>query len=102
MTHLGDKKPDKISAEAFASLGAPEIVYIREISVEDLHDELAEDIATSGMNEEVFEEQFVAIEPGTTLYALHAANGVRMAVVDSREAAYVAARQYELTPVSVH
>ena len=101
MTHLSDKKSD-ISAEAFASLGAPEIVYIREISVEDLHDEMSEDFGASQMDEEAFEDHFVAIEPGTKLYALHAANGVRMAVVDSREAAYVAARQYELTPVSVH
>ena len=100
MTHLVDKKSD-ISTEAFASLGAPEIVYIREISVEDLHDEMSDDFGTSGMNEEAFEEQFVTIEPGTKLYALHAANWVRMAVVDSSEAAYVAARQYELTPVSV-
>jgi hypothetical protein len=37
-----------------------------------------------------------------TLYAIHAADGTRLAVMDNREAAYGAAMENELVPVSVH
>ena len=36
------------------------------------------------------------------LYAIHAADGTRLAVMDNRDAAYGAALENELVPVSVH
>ncbi len=36
------------------------------------------------------------------LYAIHAADGTRLAVMDNRDAAYGAAVENELVPVSVH
>jgi hypothetical protein len=36
------------------------------------------------------------------LYAIHAADGTRLAVMDTRDAAYGAALENELVPVSVH
>jgi hypothetical protein len=99
MNNLSDKTASEMSLESLESLGAPDMVYVREITVEDLRDELVhEDIA----DEFDTNEAALHIEPGTKLYSLHAANGVRMAVVDSREAALMAARQYEMTPVSLH
>jgi hypothetical protein len=44
----------------------------------------------------------VEIPPGTKLYAVHLANGQRIAVLDNRDAAFAAALQHDLTPVSVH
>lgn len=37
-----------------------------------------------------------------TLYAIHAADGTPMAVLDNRDAAFVTARENEMVPVSVH
>ena len=36
------------------------------------------------------------------LYAIHAADGTRLAVMDNRDAAYGAALENELVPVSLH
>jgi hypothetical protein len=44
----------------------------------------------------------VDVSPEQTLYALHGANGVRLAVLADRESAYAAALAHELAPVSVH
>ena len=93
MDQVFEKKRIEMTPEALESLGAPETVYVREITVEDLRADLIEEFG---------EETQITIEPGTKLYALHAANGERMAVMDSRDAAFGAALQYELTPVSVH
>ena len=42
------------------------------------------------------------IPAGTTVYAVHAADGRPLAVVNNRDAAFIAARQYNMEPVSVH
>ena len=83
-----------MSDQALAALGAPEMVYVREIDWDTARDEL----------EQYAKDMDVALElePGQKLFALHAADGTRMAIVDSREAAVIAARQNEMTPVSVH
>lgn len=39
---------------------------------------------------------------GTVRFALHQADGTEIAVMDSREIAFAAARQHDLEPVSVH
>jgi hypothetical protein len=42
------------------------------------------------------------VAPTQKFFALHSADGRRVAVVDNRDMAFVAARQHELEPVSVH
>ncbi|MEM1139912.1 MAG: DUF1150 family protein [Pseudomonadota bacterium] len=79
-----------ISPEDFARLGAPRTVYIRPV--------LAADLTEDGVS--VGEDQ--EFEADTLLYAVHAADGTRMAVLTDREAAFVAALQNDMTPVSVH
>tara|TARA_R110000868_G_scaffold56546_10_gene175056 strand:+ start:8390 stop:8698 length:309 start_codon:yes stop_codon:yes gene_type:complete len=76
-----------LSAETFANIGVPNVVYIREVRADELESELASQID---------------VPADTVLYAVHAANGQRMAVLDDRATAFAGARQYELEPVSRH
>lgn len=86
MTPVSKLKPDD-----FAGLGAPELVYVREISAED------------GLAERLREEApHLNIGPGQTLYAVHRADGERLAIMLDRETAFAAAFAHELDPVSVH
>lgn len=78
-----------ISPEALAALGAPKMVYVREVDAKALQ---AEGVDFENM----------AVPAGGKLFAVHAANGQRMALVNDREAAFFAARQHDLEPVSVH
>ncbi len=75
--------------EEFQTLGAPSVVYVREILGRDLIGELG---AASPED----------ITPDAVLYAVHAADGERLAIVDNRNVAFAVARQRELQPVSVH
>lgn len=80
-----------LNEAAFAALGAPSLVYVREISG-------AEVLATTPVEAvEGFE-----LTPEQTLFAVHGADGSRLAVVTDRDTAYAAARAHELVPVSVH
>ena len=75
----------------FAGLGAPDTVYVREISA-------AEVLADAQLDEvKGFE-----IDPDQTLYAVHSADGERLAVMLDRASAFAAAVAHELEPVSVH
>ncbi len=90
-----DYKTNQVMSDrALAELGAPQTVYVRQIDAETARDELAR--LTTNHNVEFH------IEPGQKLYALHAADGTRLAILDSREAALEAAWQNEMTLVSVH
>ncbi len=80
-----------LTKEAFAELGAPSLVYVREVSA-------AEVLA----NTPVEAIKGFELDPEQTLYAVHGADGARLAVLSDREAAYAAAIAHELTPVSVH
>ena len=81
----------ELTPEAFAALGAPNLVYVRPIKASEiLGAEPVEDV------------QGVAIDPEQTLYAVHRADGVRLAVLGDRDSAYAAALSHELTPVTVH
>ncbi len=62
------------TAAEFANLGAPEIVYIRPVKGPD----------------------------GSTTFAIHAANGTKLADLPSLETALLTARTNEFHPVSVH
>jgi hypothetical protein len=80
-----------MTTEDFAGLGAPDLVYVREISAADvLADTPVDDVR--GLD----------IDPDQTLYAVHGADGERLAVMVDRETAFAAAVAHELEPVSVH
>lgn len=72
-----------IPDEALAAFGAPNLVYVREIDPAEL----------SGVQ---------GLPAGLKLFAIHSADGTRVGVVGNRDAAFAAARQHELEPVSVH
>lgn len=76
-----------LTPEMFANIGVPNVVYVREILAGELEGEVGSELD---------------IPADTRLYAVHAANGQRMAVLDNRDAAFAGARQYDLEPVSVH
>lgn len=80
-----------MTKEDFAGLGAPDLVYVREITAADvLSDTPLHDV--SGLE----------IDPEQTLYAVHGADGERLAVMMDRETAFAAAVAHALEPVSVH
>jgi hypothetical protein len=76
-----------ISPETLASLGGGRIAYVRTIRSEDVQKQFP---------------QAPALEPGSLLYALHAADGTPIMLTDSREAAIANAWSQELEAVSVH
>jgi hypothetical protein len=80
-----------MTKEDFKGLGAPDLVYVREITAADvLADTRLED------------SRGLLIDPDQTLYAVHSADGERLAVMLDRETAFAAAVAHELAPVSVH
>ncbi|HEY5289185.1 MAG TPA: DUF1150 family protein [Caulobacteraceae bacterium] len=80
-----------LTNEAFAALGGPNLVYVRPIKA-------AEIMADTPI------EQYRGfdLKPDQTLYALHRADGARLAVLGDRDSALAAALAHELAPVSVH
>jgi hypothetical protein len=83
--------PSTLTAEAFAALGAPNLVYVRPIrAAEILADTPVEQIR--GFD----------LKPEQILYAVHRADGARLAVLGDRDSAMAAAIAHELAPVSVH
>lgn len=80
-----------LTSEAFAALGAPNLVYVRQIkAAEILADTPVEAI------------QGFDLKPEQILYAVHRADGARLAVLGDRNSAIAAAIANELAPVSVH
>ena len=79
------------TTEAFAALGAPNTVYIRPV--------LAKDVLGST---QVDDAEGFEISPDQTLYAVHRADGARLAILTDRSSAVAAALAHELAPVSVH
>jgi len=84
---LPEARSPAISPEALAQLGDGEIAYVKPIR----SDEVAK----------LF-PQAPELEPGTQLFALHAADGTPIMLTDSREAAVANAWSHELQTVSVH
>jgi hypothetical protein len=78
-----------LSAEDIARIIGPNTVYVREVGVEELKGSGALPVDAP-------------IPADQKFFALHSADGRRVAVVDNRDMAFVAARQHELEPVSVH
>jgi hypothetical protein len=83
--------PEHLSPEAFAALGGPDLVYVRPIKgAEILADTPVEHIR--GFD----------IDPDQVLYALHGADGARLAVTTDRATAVATAEANELAIVSLH
>lgn len=61
------------------------IVYVKEVSVADLPQEVQD-----------------AVDGAETLYAVHTADGEQLALVSDRNLAFVLARQHDYAPVAVH
>ena len=83
--------PVVLTKEAFAALGAPDLVYVRPVKASEI---LA--------NVPVAAVQGFSLDPEQTLYAVHRADGERLAVLTDRDSAMAAALAHELAPVSVH
>ena len=80
-----------MSKKDFRGLGAPDLVYVREI--------VASEVLGAVPVETV---EGLDIKPDQTLYAVHGADGERLAVMIDRDTAFAAAVAHELEPVSVH
>jgi hypothetical protein len=85
-TELAQPHP-AITQEALAQLGDGQLAYVKQIRSEDVAEQFP---------------QAPELEPGITLFALHAADGTPIMLTDTREAAVANAWSQELEPVSVH
>ena len=81
----------KLSAQDFAALGSPHLVYVRPIKA-------AEVIASTPVGD----MQGIVLDPAQILYAVHGADGSRLAVLGDRDSAIAVAVANEMAPVSVH
>lgn len=79
-----------LSPKAFAELGAPNLVYVREIRA-------GEALADMPL---ALEEN--DLTPDQPLFAICGADGQRLALLSDRAEAFAAAAAHELAPVSVH
>ncbi len=82
-----DTSPPIMTDEALAQLGAPKIAYVKEIAAGDLRDDV------QGLDD---------MPDDYRLYAVHAADGTRVAVMTDFEAAQNAIRENSMQPVWVH
>ena len=80
-------RQEAMTEQAFAILGGGKIAYVKSIRSEDVHK---------------LYPQAPELEPGMSLFALHAADGTPIMVTDTREAAVANAITHELETVSVH
>lgn len=80
-----------LSTEAFAALGGPDLVYVRPVKASEV---------LEGAPAEA--RRTFDLDPEQTLYAVHRADGARLAVMVDKDSAWAAAFANELAPVSVH
>lgn len=83
--------PIQLSPGDFAALGGPNLVYVRPVSGA----EILADTPVEAIGE-------LHLDPRQILYAVHRADGARLAVLQDRNSAIAAALAHELAPVSVH
>lgn len=92
---MGNTTPERakvigeFSAEALLAMGQNKTVYVRSV--------LARSLKAEGLL-----PKEAQVEGEKILYAVHAADGTPLAIVDSRDMAFNGARQYDMEPVSVH
>jgi len=80
-----------LTPEAFAALGAPDMVYVRPVR--------AAEILASTASGRI---EGIDLDPDQVLYAVHRADGERLAILGDKDSAVAAAVAHELAPVSVH
>lgn len=80
-----------MNTKDFADFGAPDLVYVRAIRASDVMADARVEAAPD-----------VDIDPDQILYAVHGADGERLAVMLDRETAFAAAVAHDLEPMSVH
>ena len=80
-----------LTTEAFAALGGPNLVYVRPV--------MGAEILASVPASQI---EGIELTPEQVLYAVHRADGERLAVMTDRNSAVAAALAHELAPVSVH
>lgn len=81
-----------MTAEEFAELGGRKTVYVRTVVAREVANELVDEKG----------QTIIDIPDDTTLYSVHTVDGERIALVGDRALAFAAARQHEMSPVSVH
>jgi hypothetical protein len=69
-------------------------------TMEQMRQMTANDLAMFGMQDFAYVKPVVV--DGNAGYAIHAADGTQMALINNRDLAFVVVRQNELEPVSVH
>ncbi|MEM9837955.1 MAG: DUF1150 family protein [Pseudomonadota bacterium] len=77
--------------EAFFEETDVKFCYVREVLAKDVREDLEMELDAT-----------FSFEDDSVLYALYADDGSRIALMSDREIAFAAARQHELTPLSVH
>lgn len=88
MTGPETEKKFEIATEELAVLGNGDLGYIREIE--------------AGHAATLLGPQKINVPGNIRLYCLYGADGTPMSISASFEAAFAAAREHELTPVTVH
>ena len=81
----------ELTLEAFAALGAPDLVYVKPVR--------AREVIGAAQIDKI---EGIEFDPEELLYAVHRANGERLAVLADRQSAMAEALANELAPVSVH
>ncbi len=95
---MNNNKPNGPENEArdekrgFQPYESGKLVYIRPILASDVIGDLRDE----------YGDLSVQIDADATLYSVHDEDGERLALVGDRDLAFAAARQYEMTPLSVH
>lgn len=79
-----------MTKKELAGLGTPDLVYVRAIRAHEV------------LQDARVETPDFDLDPEQILYAVHGADGERLAVMMDRETAFAAAAAHELAPVSVH
>lgn len=71
--------------------GERRVCYVREVFAKDVREDIERELDTD-----------YDFDDDSVLYALHADDGSRIALMSDREIAFAAARQHEMMPHSVH
>ena len=67
------------------------VCYVRPVRAGDVRDEIEREA-----------DKDITFSDDAVLYALHAADGARIALMSDRAIAFAAAKQHEMMPLSVH
>ncbi|TNE59639.1 MAG: DUF1150 domain-containing protein [Alphaproteobacteria bacterium] len=80
--------PRLMTLEELTVLGMSEIVYVKPV--------MSDDVKAADR------EAFGELPNGLLMFSVHTADGTPVALLDDRDTAFAAARQYSMQPVSVH